>query len=358
MGKNTFTLFDAAALSSTAPLDLSDPSTAPDFTVLSFYKIFGYPDVGALIVRKQSAHLLTKRQYFGGGTVDMVVSVGEPMHFRKDFTKHPRYELHDQLEDGTLPFHAILALDAAMDTHQRLFGSMKDVSRYTSGLTARMYQGLCALKHGNGRRIVKIYNDSSATYGDAQTQGATIAFNVFDANGTLIPPDEVEKFANTQKIFLRSGGLCNPGGIFTHLALQPEEMKTAYLQGHKCGRMFNGKPTGVVRASLGAMSTEADVDSFLAFVHDGFVDECSNTQIEVRPTTIEATPDIVFRNEIKAFEGVISVRERRQQESDTSSERTKPRKLSFRKGWVYLREIRFRPKLRSSMSQVEVGRYN
>ncbi|KAI7027028.1 PLP-dependent transferase, partial [Hortaea werneckii] len=44
----TYTLLDAAALASTAPLDLSDPATAPDFVALSFYKIFGFPNIGAL----------------------------------------------------------------------------------------------------------------------------------------------------------------------------------------------------------------------------------------------------------------------------------------------------------------------
>ena len=69
--RNSYTLLDAAALVSTSQLDLSNPEDAPDFTALSFYKIFGFPDLGALIVRKSSGHMLTKREYFGGGTVEM-----------------------------------------------------------------------------------------------------------------------------------------------------------------------------------------------------------------------------------------------------------------------------------------------
>jgi selenocysteine lyase/cysteine desulfurase len=65
---STYTLLDAAALATTAPLDLSDAATAPDFTAISFYKIFGFPNIGALIVRKASAHVLNNRRYFGGGT--------------------------------------------------------------------------------------------------------------------------------------------------------------------------------------------------------------------------------------------------------------------------------------------------
>ena len=49
----TYTLLDAAALASTAELDLSNPADAPDFVALSFYKIFGFPDLGALIVRRE-----------------------------------------------------------------------------------------------------------------------------------------------------------------------------------------------------------------------------------------------------------------------------------------------------------------
>jgi molybdenum cofactor sulfurtransferase len=71
---SVYTLLDAAALVSTSPLDLSDACSAPDFTVLSLYKMFGFPDLGALIVRKAAGAIFDKRRYFGGGTVEMVVS--------------------------------------------------------------------------------------------------------------------------------------------------------------------------------------------------------------------------------------------------------------------------------------------
>lgn len=51
----------------TPPLDLGEASTAPDFTALSFYKIFGFPDLGALIVRKSTVSVLERRKFFGGG---------------------------------------------------------------------------------------------------------------------------------------------------------------------------------------------------------------------------------------------------------------------------------------------------
>jgi molybdenum cofactor sulfurtransferase len=75
--QNTYSLLDAAALATTSPLNFSCPDEAPDFTVLSFYKVFGFPDLGALIVRKKSGHILTWRKYFGGGTVNYLTVLHE-----------------------------------------------------------------------------------------------------------------------------------------------------------------------------------------------------------------------------------------------------------------------------------------
>lgn len=128
--RNTYTLFDAAALAMTSDLGhlFADPQTAPDFTCLSLYKIFGFPDLGALIVRRSSGHILSLRKYFGGGTIAQVYPLnGNSKSVKKTpgigDPNHP-WDLHDGLEDGTLPFHSILALDIAIDTHRRLFGSM------------------------------------------------------------------------------------------------------------------------------------------------------------------------------------------------------------------------------------------
>ena len=128
--RNTYTLFDAAALAMTTDLKrfFSDPHTAPDFTCLSFYKIFGFPDLGALVVRRASGHILNLRKYFGGGTVAQVFPLNGDTRIVK---KAPglgnqigEWSIHDGLEDGTLPFHSILALGIAIDTHLKLYKSM------------------------------------------------------------------------------------------------------------------------------------------------------------------------------------------------------------------------------------------
>jgi molybdenum cofactor sulfurtransferase len=258
-----YTLLDAAASASTSQLDLSDVRVAPDFVALSLYKIFGFPDLGALIVRKTTAPVFGKRRYFGGGTVDMVVSMKEQWHARKTGT------IHEQLEDGTLPIHSIIALQSAMKTHAELYGTMERVAQHTAMLAQRLHDELAAMKHNNGTPVATIYRTSKATH------GPVIAFNLRNAHGEWVSNTELEKVATVKNIHLRTGGLCNPGGIATSLGLEPWEMKDNFSAGHRCGSendILNCKPTGMIRVSLGAMSTLTDVRRFHTFVDEFFVD--------------------------------------------------------------------------------------
>lgn len=278
--QNTYSLLDAAGLATTTQLDFSDPDAAPDFTVLSFYKIFGFPDLGALIVRRKSAHILTWRKYFGGGTVSSLTVIHEASYHRKDAT------IHDGLEDGTLPFHSIIALGCAIDVHHDLYGSMANISKHTMFLTRRLYEGLSTIRHSNGRPVCEIYHDATTNhpYADAATQGATVAFNILRPDGSYVSYSTVEQLANQRDIYVRAGGLCNPGGIASYLKVAPWHFKRAWSAGHRCSEsdnteIINGKPTGVVRASLGAMSILSDVDIFLAFMWETFVEEPGHTVI-------------------------------------------------------------------------------
>jgi molybdenum cofactor sulfurtransferase len=266
--QNVFSLLDAAAFVSTAQLDLSDWRNAPDFTALSFYKIFGYPDLGALLVRKSAGLVLCQRPYFGGGTVDMVINAidhpNEAWHARKEMT------IHEALEDGTPAFHSIIALDSAMKAHRALYGSMDQVSRHTGALAKVLYESLSALKHANGVEVCKIYNDAASNYSDSKTQGPTIAFNVRTASGSWIPKSYIEQLAIINKIQLRTGGVCNPGGIAHFLGVTAQELRHNFTEGLRCGNaldIIDGKPTGIIRVSLGAMSSMGDIDKFVNFMH-------------------------------------------------------------------------------------------
>ncbi len=270
MHRNTYTLFDAAALVTTTPLDLRSADAAPDFTVLSFYKIFGFPDLGALIVRKDSSHIFRRRKYFGGGTVDMVLCLKEQWHAKKEHT------LHDQLEDGTLPFHNIIALGAALDVHERLYKSMTRIAQHTAFLAKEVYEGLSSLRHWNGSPVCTIYKGSSSSYHNISTQGPIVAFNIRNSKGAWAGKTEVEKLATVRNIHFRTGGVCNPGGIASSLGFAPWEMIKNFEAGQRCGDendIINGKPTGIIRVSLGAMSSFSDVKILLDFVREFYVEK-------------------------------------------------------------------------------------
>lgn len=281
---NMYSLLDAAALVSTSALDLSNASSAPDFTVLSLYKIFGFPDLGALIVRKESASVFNERRYFGGGTVEMVVCLKEQWHAKKS------ENLHERLEDGTLPIHSIMALDAAMAVHQELFQSLERVSLQTAYLSKRLYEGLSSLRHGNGVPVCQVYKDPASTYGETATQGPIVAFNLRSHLGAWVSNAEVEKLAAVKNIQLRTGGLCNPGGVASSLGLAPWEMKDNFSAGQRCGNdndIMRGKPTGMIRVSLGAMSTLHDVTLFVDFVREFFLQD--EPPLPTPPVTPAAT---------------------------------------------------------------------
>ncbi|KAI9814884.1 MAG: hypothetical protein M1832_005612 [Thelocarpon impressellum] len=282
-----YCLLDAAALVSTAPLDLGDSWKAPDFTVLSFYKIFGFPDLGALIVRKESGAVLERRRYFGGGTVDAVVNTDTTWHAKKS------QSLHDGLEDGTIPFHSILALQAALDIHERLYGSMDHITRHTTSLAKAAYEKLSSLRHSNGGRVCEIYNGKQSTFGDSRTQGPIVAFNIRNSSGEWIGKSLVEDLATIRDIHLRTGGMCNPGGIASNLGLTSQEVERNYVAGQRCGDdhdIMSGKPNGVVRVSFGAMSSMRDVDILVEFIREFFVDATSAGSIRGP----QGTPDPTF----------------------------------------------------------------
>jgi molybdenum cofactor sulfurtransferase len=290
--QDTYSLLDAAALATSAQLDFSDPESAPDFTALAFYKIFGFPDLGGLIVRKKSGHILSWRRYFGGGTIHGLTVLDEATFQRKDAT------IHDGLEDGTLPFHSIMALGCAIDEHKRLYGSMKTISQHTSFLIQRLYAGLSRLSYPDGRPLCIIYHDNlpgGKPYSDPTTQGATIAFSVVQPDGTYIRHSVIEQLANDKGIYLRAGGLCNPGGTATYLKIKPWQYKRAWSAGYRCGNsgpleIVNGKPLGVVRASLGAMSTMDDVDSLINFLFGAFVAPTDKTSLQTFLETLKRDP--------------------------------------------------------------------
>jgi molybdenum cofactor sulfurtransferase len=153
---------------------------------------------------------------------------------------------------------------------------MKFISHHTAQLGKLLFDGMTSLKHSNGLPLCVIYKDDVAVYGDPTLQGATVAFNVARSDGSMVGYEEVEEAADERNIFVRSGSHCNPGGMASYLGWSPAEMKAAYAAGHRCTnptQIMFGRPTGMVRVSLGAMSTATDVRTLLRFLEDVYMDK-------------------------------------------------------------------------------------
>lgn len=267
---HAYTLLDAAALVSTTSLNLSNHLFAPDFVALSFYKIFGFPDLGALIVRKAAGQVFDKRKYFGGGTTEMTTCIGDSWVIRKESS------LHARLEDGTIAFRSILALKHAIKTHQELFGGLKEVSKHTRWLAKVLHDRLGGLRHSNGMPVYRSYSSPDSSYGDSKTQGATIAFNVCKSDGTYIGPWHVGALLRANHIHVRTGTVCNPAGISCALGLEANWLRTAFDQGYRCNTetdILAGIPVGVVRVTLGAMSTLEDIETLVSCLSMNFMDQ-------------------------------------------------------------------------------------
>jgi molybdenum cofactor sulfurtransferase len=86
----------------------------------------------------------------------------------------------------------------------------------------------------------------------------------------------VEAMANDQRISLRAGCHCNPGARELALGFTEDELITCFRDAdHMTYEQFthviDGKTTGALRASIGLVTTFADVYTYLQFART-FVD--------------------------------------------------------------------------------------
>ncbi|VDK42460.1 unnamed protein product [Anisakis simplex] len=173
-----FVCLDAASLVSTSFLDLS--VYKPDFVTISLYKMFGYPTgVGALLVHNDSRGSLTK-QYFGGGTVDLV-------DYHR-FTVHRNSNFVQSFEDGTINFYGIASLKNGFDDLHS-FG-IKVIQQKTFALASRLYHILDQRTHPNGAKIADIYG-INWRYDSSDEQGPIVTFNLLREDGSWIGYTEV-----------------------------------------------------------------------------------------------------------------------------------------------------------------------
>jgi selenocysteine lyase/cysteine desulfurase len=247
-------LLDAAAFVPTNRLDLS--RVRPDFVVLSFYKMFGWPTgVGALVARRDALAKL-ERPWFSGGTI-VAAFVQREWYQSAPGAAH--------FEDGTVDFLNLPAVEIGLRRLERV--GMDEIHDHVRGLTIRLLDVLDGLRHTNGSPAAVVYGPRT---GDGR--GATVAFNFLHPDGRVVDERYVDRVARAHLISLRTGCFCNPGAgevAFT--------ISEATLVGGEFGEAMTlddyvdaiGLPSGgAIRASLGLASNRSDVERFASFAHE------------------------------------------------------------------------------------------
>ena len=251
-------LLDAAAYAPTNVLDLT--RWRPDFVCVSFYKMFGFPTgVGALIARRAALARL-RRPWFAGGTVEYV-SVQNRIH---------RLQVGAEgFEDGTPNFLGIAAVPVGLAFLRDV--GVDAIHRWVGAHTTTLLALLQGLRHGNGRPLVDLYGPVTT-----EGRGGTVAFNLRDPEGRLIPYYVVEHEASRRGISLRGGCFCNPGAAEAAFHL-PAGKALSCFQSFEPGA-FDLKelsdcfdediPVGALRASLGVATNEADLRRLESFLEE------------------------------------------------------------------------------------------
>jgi len=250
-------LLDAAAFVPTNPLDLS--AVKPEFVTLSFYKMFGYPTgIGCLIARRSVLAKL-HRPWFAGGTIT-VASVQGDRYFLA--------EGPEAFEDGTVDFLNIPGVEIGLK-HLRKAG-IETLHERVRCLAQWLIGELESLHHSNGRPLVRIYGP-----GAQGPRGGTVTMNFYDAEGEVIDHSRIEQLASRERISIRTGCFCNPGGGEAALGLSAEALSACFNSPAVAGRSrftledlrmcVDAQSTGAVRVSFGIASNFADAWRFARF---------------------------------------------------------------------------------------------
>jgi molybdenum cofactor sulfurtransferase len=138
-------------------------------------------------------------------------------------------------EDGTLNYLAIPAVEIGLRYLQAI--GVETIGERVRCLVGWLLEGLLALRHSNGRAMVRIYGPATA-----EARGGTVTLNLYDPRGHLLDYRRVEELAGEAGISLRTGCFCNPGTGEIAEGLTEEDMQAGVCNGdgHKICTVSRG----------------------------------------------------------------------------------------------------------------------
>ena len=250
-------LLDGAAFTPTNRLDLG--AVKPDFVVLSFYKMVGYPTgIGALVYRHDALRML-RRPWFAGGTITLASVQSEDWYRLADG--------YAGFEDGTVDFLGLPALSIGLE-HLAEIG-IDTIHERVMALTGWLLDQLSALKHSNGSAMARVFGPS-----DLARRGGTIAFYLLAPDGPPYDVRTIQGDASRAGLSIRTGCFCNPGDGEVAHGITREDMAKCFgrtlvpVTFEDCAetlRAATGKPPNTMRVSFGVASNFADAAALVAF---------------------------------------------------------------------------------------------
>ena len=228
-GKYTI-IGDTAAYLPTNRMNLTE--TPLDGIIMSFYKIFGFPNYGALVLKKSS-------RITG-------------------------------IRDDRVPIQSIIAVREGLKFMETI--GIDNIQKHTWKMTRKLYTKLNELILSNGKHAAEIYGNHHLN--DETKQGGIVAFNLMRTNGSYWGYAHVVSEASQSRFNLRGGCHCNPGACFTSMRISEDKVRNYFAAKTTCGDKFDivdGIPLGAVRASVGWATREEDITKFVNWVDENFV---------------------------------------------------------------------------------------
>jgi selenocysteine lyase/cysteine desulfurase len=150
------------------------------------------------------------------------------------------------------------------------------ISRRVRCLTGWLLDRLVAMRHGNGRPMVRVYGPTGT-----RGRGGTVALNFLDPDGDVVDERLVAKESAEQGFSLRTGCFCNPGAGETAFGISEQRLRGEVSTGtHTLQEYLDllELPTGgAIRVSFGVASSFSDAERFLRFAERNYRDRRADT---------------------------------------------------------------------------------
>ncbi|MDZ7320141.1 aminotransferase class V-fold PLP-dependent enzyme [Kosakonia sacchari] len=256
--RGAMVLLDVAAFVPQSRLDYS--TCHPDFTAISFYKMFGYPTgTGCLIAKKSSLSKLTPNAFSGGSVCyySGPWSPTERLLYREDGRR---------FEVGTPNYASFHAIAQGFRFLTRL--GQEELGTRSTILARWLEMKLAGLRHNTklGTPLCQVYGLT------ADNRGATVMLNFFDCYNAIFPHALIKQALENAGIIVRNGCFCNLGAVqqatYTTAGTEHCELdKSEKILDCKAfdDKILNKGNCGAIRVSLGLGSNFRDVYCFYLF---------------------------------------------------------------------------------------------